>query len=93
MTILLRPEAIGIGLAPGPPKHGDNRLPGIVDTVTFLGSVRRIAVQVTGQRLIADVSVLASGALTRGTPVELTFPVAACRLLPATESGGTGASA
>lgn len=86
VTILLRPEAIGVGL---PPITGDaesNRLTGVVDAVTFLGSVRRITVQATGLRLVADVSVLTSGTLTRGTPVELTFPVAACRLLSAAES-------
>jgi putative spermidine/putrescine transport system ATP-binding protein len=93
VTVLLRPEAIEVGLAPPSPDSGDNHLSGVVDSVTFLGSVRRVTVHATGQRLVADVSALASGALTRGTPVELTFPVAACRLLSATESGGTGTSA
>ena len=86
VTILLRPEAISVGLPPSSSGDDHNRLPGIIDTVTFLGSVRRIGVQATGQRFVADVSVLAPGALTRGTHVELTFPVTACRLLTATDS-------
>jgi putative spermidine/putrescine transport system ATP-binding protein len=81
VTILLRPEAIGVGPASMTTGVADNRLVGVVDTVTFLGSVRRIAVEVTGQRLVADASVLASGTLTRGMAVALTFPVKACRLL------------
>jgi putative spermidine/putrescine transport system ATP-binding protein len=80
-TILIRPEAIAVGLPPVRCEADDNRLAGVVDAVTFLGSVRRIAVQVTGQRFVADVSPLTSGALARGTAVELTFPVSACRLL------------
>lgn len=89
VTILLRPETIAVGRAPAPRTASDNHLTGIVDTVTFLGSVRRIGVQVTGQRLVADVSVLDSGGLTRGTPIALTFPISACRLLPTAESRGS----
>jgi putative spermidine/putrescine transport system ATP-binding protein len=85
VTILLRPEAIRVSIPPVPCDADHNRVTGVVDAVTFLGSVRRIAVQTTGQRLVADVSVLTSGTLARGTRVELTFPVAACRLLTAAE--------
>jgi putative spermidine/putrescine transport system ATP-binding protein len=93
VTVLLRPEAIGVGLVAASPETEGNRLPGVVDTVTFLGSVRRVGVEVTGQRLVADVPVLTSGALTRGMRVELTFPVAACRLLAGTGSGLVGTHA
>lgn len=87
VTVLLRPEAISVGPPPVSCDDAHNRLTGIVDVVTFLGSVRRIVVQASGQRFVADVSVLTSGALTRGTHVELTFPVTACRLLTAVEPG------
>jgi putative spermidine/putrescine transport system ATP-binding protein len=86
VTILLRPEAIAVGLPPAPSDPEHNRLTGIVDAVTFLGSVRRIVVQAGGQRFVADAPALASSALTRGTGVQVTFPAAACRLLTATES-------
>ena len=86
VTILLRPEAITVGLPPAPSDPEHNRLTGIVDAVTFLGSVRRIVVQAGGQRFVADAPALASSALTRGTGVQVTFPAAACRLLTATES-------
>jgi putative spermidine/putrescine transport system ATP-binding protein len=82
VTVLVRPEAIA--LVPGPEAPAPaaaNCLAGVVDAVTFLGSVRRVAVQATGQRFVADVPAAAASALVRGTPVRLSFPVAACRVL------------
>ena len=94
VTILLRPEAIGVGLAPLHRTPATTISRGIVDAVTFLGSVRRVAVQAAGQRLVADVSVLA---LRRPHPRNArrsshfpSRPAACCRR---TESGGTGAPA
>src|SRR5439155_19921966 len=80
VTVLLRPEAIGVSTDPAAANAEENRLAATVETVTFLGSVRRVAVQAGGQRLVADVPAAATGALVRGATVELGFPIAACRV-------------
>jgi putative spermidine/putrescine transport system ATP-binding protein len=81
MSVLLRPEAIGVSTEPFGMAPDENHLAGIVDAVTFLGSVRRVVVQAGGHRLVADVPAAMTGSLVRGAAVVLSFPAAACRVL------------
>jgi hypothetical protein len=81
MTVLLRPEAVGVSTEPFGMAPDGNHLAGIVDAVTFLGSVRRVVVQAGGHRLVADVPAAMTSSLVRGAAVVLSFPAAACRVL------------
>ena len=81
VTVLLRPEAIGVSTEPSGMAPDGNHLTGLVDAVTFLGSVRRVAVQAGGHRLVADIPATMTGSLVRGAAVVLSFPAAACRVL------------
>ena len=81
VTVLLRPEAIGVSTDAAPGSPGWNRLPATVESLAFLGSVRRVTAQAGGERFVADVPAVETGALTRESRVELRFRVDACRVL------------
>ena len=80
VTVLVRPEVIGVGLANAAASDGGNHLTARIDAITFLGAARRLGLDSDGQRLMADVS-MTSGPYRRGESVSLTFPVDACRIL------------
>ena len=80
VTVLVRPEAIGVGPADAPAAHGGNHLPARIEAITFLGSTRRLVLDAGGQRFVADVST-AGGPYRRGDPVSISFPADACRIL------------
>jgi putative spermidine/putrescine transport system ATP-binding protein len=95
VAVLVRPEAISIGPADPTPEnvdhYEDNRINALVEVVTFLGSVKRIALKGDSQRFIVDVSTASSEPIHRNDVVLLSFPVDACRVLvdsSASENGG-----
>ena len=88
VTVLVRPEAIGVGPANSPARDGGNHLPARIDAITFLGASRRLGLDADGQRLVADIST-ASGPYRRGESVSLAFPAEACRILAGDEPAQT----
>jgi hypothetical protein len=80
VTVLVRPEAIGVWPANAPAQDGGNYLSARIDAITFLGAARRLGLDAGGQRLVADIST-ASGPYRRGDSVSLAFPADACRIL------------
>jgi ABC-type Fe3+/spermidine/putrescine transport system ATPase subunit len=88
VTVLIRPETIGVGPANAPAPHGGNHLSARIDAITFLGAARRLGLDAGGQRLVADIST-AGGPYRRGDSVTLAFPAAACRILAGGEPAGT----
>lgn len=85
VTVLVRPEAISIGPTDSMPefgaKIGENRVAACVEVVTFLGSVKRIALKAESQRFVVDVSTASTEPIHRNDVVLLSFPVDACRVL------------
>jgi len=91
VLVLVRPEAITVTPAtPGGPAEpaGENRVPASIEILTFLGSVTRLSLEVGGRRLLADVTTGDRDRFRRGEPVQLAFPVAACRVLAEQPGGG-----
>ena len=84
VTVLVRPEAIGVGPANAPAQDGGNHLPARIDAITFLGASRRLGLDTDGQRLVADIST-AGGPYRRGESVTLAFPADACHILAGNE--------
>ncbi|MFO1060070.1 MAG: ABC transporter ATP-binding protein [Dongiaceae bacterium] len=81
VIVLVRPEAVAIG-PPGADRGASgNRLAAQVDGVSFLGSVRRVSLEASGQHLTADVAAVGGAALKRGDQVTLGFPAEACRVI------------
>ena len=61
--------------------NGRNQLPATVESITFLGSVRRVGLDAAGQRVVADVPATASCQARRGDRVIVSFPIDACRVI------------
>jgi putative spermidine/putrescine transport system ATP-binding protein len=80
VTVLVRPEAIGVESGEAPMPADANRLRARIEAITFLGAIRRLGLDADGQRMVADVST-ASGSFARGDAVSLTFAPEACRIL------------
>jgi putative spermidine/putrescine transport system ATP-binding protein len=80
VTVLVRPEAVTVAPPAAIPPGAENCFPARVEAVTFLGAVRRLGLDVGGQRLVADVSTVAR-AFRRGDPATVAFPADACRVL------------
>ena len=93
VTVLVRPEAMIVVAAPesGLP-NGHNRLAATVETATFLGGTRRLALGVADGRIIADIPAAAPGSFHHGDSVSVSFPPHACRVL-SEASGPTAGSA
>ena len=91
VVVLVRPEAVAVapaGAERWAEEAGENRLPAIVELITFLGSVTRLSLETGGRRLLADVTTSDRGRFQRGSPVELALPRAACRVLADDSAGG-----
>jgi spermidine/putrescine transport system ATP-binding protein len=83
---MVRPERVRVephGTA------GDNRLPGLVEHVVFLGSFREVRVRVVGGALVKAVAPNDGGvsAYEQGTPVTVHLPPDAIRVLAPLEGG------
>ncbi|MFZ5881964.1 MAG: ABC transporter ATP-binding protein [Chloroflexota bacterium] len=77
MRLAVRPEELNPGRS-----DGANHLLGRVDTITYLGSIIRISVDVEGHLVSLDMfNERRLQIPTVGAPIELNFPVEACWLL------------
>ncbi len=88
VTIMVRPERVS--LEPYRAVPGDNRLPGMVERVTYGGALLHVIVRVAaGPALLASVpNTEAAKALQQGTPVCAHIPRDAIRVLPDTPPPG-----
>jgi ABC-type Fe3+/spermidine/putrescine transport system ATPase subunit len=84
VVALVRPENIQI-LAEQPKRSDWNVIAGVVETITFRGSVTRLGVNVRGQPVSADVTVANSKPVSLNQKVWLVFPPSACQVMAAKE--------
>ncbi len=80
VVVLVRPESVTIHSA-APSSNQQNVLEGTIQTITFLGPITRIAVDVSGTRVVADVTAANRAALSHNQPVWLAFDPEACQVM------------
>ncbi len=83
VIVLVRPENIAV-LPEAPAAEGQNVLDGTIQTITFLGPIRRISVDVKGKRISADIAASQRAPLAHHQHVWLCFSPDACQLLDST---------
>jgi putative spermidine/putrescine transport system ATP-binding protein len=81
VTVLLRPEAIGVSTDSALSAPDVNRLTATIESITFLGSIRRVTARAGGERFVADVPAAETSVFPRASTVELRFRPEACRVL------------
>jgi len=79
VVVLVRPESIAIHATA--PAAAQNILHGTIQTITFLGPITRVAVDVSGTRVVADIAATERAALTHNQQVWLAFPADACQVM------------
>ncbi len=84
VVVLVRPENILVQ-ASQPEKAGWNIIPGVVETITFHGAVTRLGVNVSGQRVVADITVATTQPVSLNQKVWLSFPPDGCQVMAVTE--------
>ncbi len=84
VVALVRPENIQVQVEQ--PRRNDwNIIPGVVETITFHGAVTRLGVNVSGQRVVADVTVANTKPVSLNQKIWLSFPPGACQVMAAKE--------
>ncbi len=78
-VVLVRPESIAIHAAA--PTDAHNVLEGTIQTITFLGPITRVGVDVGGTRVVADMAASNRAAFTHTQHVWLSFPPDACQVM------------
>ena len=84
VVALVRPENMQVQMEQ-PQRAGWNVAPGVVETITFHGAVTRLGVNVGGQRVVADVTVANTKAVSLNQRIWLLFPPTACQVMAARE--------
>jgi putative spermidine/putrescine transport system ATP-binding protein len=84
VVALVRPENIQVQTEL--PQRSDwNVTPGVVETITFHGAVTRLGVNVSGQRVVADVTVANTKPVSLSQKIWLMFPPSACQVMAVEE--------
>jgi putative spermidine/putrescine transport system ATP-binding protein len=84
VVALVRPENIHVQTEQ--PQRSDwNIAPGVVETITFHGAVTRLGVNVSGQRVVADVTVANTKPVSLSQKIWLMFPPSACQVMAVEE--------
>jgi len=78
VVVLVRPESIAVHAAP---TDAQNILEGTIQTITFLGPITRVGVDVSGTRVVADLAVSNRAAFMHTQHVWLSFPADACQVM------------
>ena len=89
ITVALRPEIISLGA-----RDGQNNLNGIVDDVTFLGSIVRVRIKFTDGSGVISFDTFNNPNLAvpdRGTAITVSFPPEACLVLDKAEIAAAAA--
>ena len=68
-----------------PQDDHSNVIPGVVETITFHGAITRLGVNVSGQRVVADVTVTNTKPVTLNQKIWLVFAPSACQVMGANE--------
>ncbi len=84
VVALVRPENIQVQ-GERPQRNDWNVIPGVVETITFHGAVTRLGVNVSGQRVVADVTVANTKPVSLNQNIWLLFPPGACQVMPVQE--------
>lgn len=82
VVVLVRPETIQIQTEKSQ-QLNSNILPGVVETITFHGAVTRLGVNISGQRVVADITVANTQPISLNQKIWLTFPPEACQVMAA----------
>ena len=82
--MLVRPENIQVQ-SEQPKRNKWNIIPGVVETITFHGAVTRLGVNVSGQRVVADITVANTEAISLSQKIWLSFPPEACQVMAVNE--------
>jgi len=86
VVVLVRPENIAVHHA-RPQDEGWNHMEGVVETVTFHGSVTRLGVNVGGRKVSADITADQRGkGFSLNQRVWLSFSPEACQVMPREEA-------
>jgi putative spermidine/putrescine transport system ATP-binding protein len=84
VVVLVRPENIQV--QSGQPNHLNwNNIQGVVETITFHGAVTRLGVNVSGQRIVADITVANTESISLNQKIWLSFPPDACQVMAVNE--------
>jgi putative spermidine/putrescine transport system ATP-binding protein len=84
VVVLVRPENIQVQ-AEQPQREDWNVIPGRIETITFHGAVTRLGVNVSGQRVVADITVANTQPVSLNQRIWLLFPPDACQVMVAEE--------
>lgn len=84
VVALVRPENIQVQ-AEQPQRTDWNVIPGVVEMITFHGAVTRLAVNIGGQRIVADVTVANTKPVSLNQKLWLLFPPSACQVMAVKE--------
>jgi putative spermidine/putrescine transport system ATP-binding protein len=84
VVVLVRPENIQVQ-SEQPKRNKWNIIPGVVETITFHGAVTRLGVNVSGQRVVADITVANTEAISLSQKIWLSFPPEACQVMAVNE--------
>jgi len=79
VVVLVRPESIVIHATA--PATAQNILEGPIQTITFLGPITRVAVDVGGTRVVGDMTASHRAAFAHNQHVWLSFPPEACQVM------------
>jgi putative spermidine/putrescine transport system ATP-binding protein len=84
VVVLVRPENIQVQ-SEQPTRSNWNIIQGVVETITFHGAVTRLGVNVSGQRVVADITVANTEAISLSQRIWLSFPSDACQVMAVDE--------
>ncbi len=80
VVALVRPESMQIETEP-PARPDWNVMSGMVETITFHGAITRLGVDVSGQRVVADITVANTKPIALNQKIWLMFPRSACQVM------------
>ena len=84
VVVLVRPETIQV--QPDQPVTGNwNVIPGVIETITFHGAITRLGVNVSGQRVVADITVANTKPVSLNQKIWLMFPPDVCQVMAVNE--------
>jgi ABC-type Fe3+/spermidine/putrescine transport system ATPase subunit len=84
VVVLVRPENIQVQ-SEQPRRSNLNIIQGEIETITFHGAVTRLGVNVSGQRVVADITVANTEAVSLNQKIWLSFPSDACQVMAVNE--------
>ena len=80
----VRPENIAVETEQ-PQMDGWNIISGEIETITFHGAITRLAVNASGQRIVADITIANTKPVSLNQKIWLKFPPEACQVMAAEE--------